>query len=118
MFERVTHRQSLGASQIPDNEHTANSRRENVTMGLPKPHEDVVSEKVGDELVLVNLRTNEIFALNPTGARFWELLVAGSSREAIEEQLLLEYEVDRDVLVAEIDAMFVELERQKMVRTD
>jgi hypothetical protein len=90
---------------------------ENMAMTLLKPHEDVVSERVGDDLVLVHLGTNEIFALNPTGARFWELLVAGRSRGAIEEQLLVEYEVDRDILAAEIDAMVAELVRQKMLRT-
>ena len=85
-------------------------------MALPKPDQDVVSERVGDDLVLVHLGTNEIFALNPTGARFWELLVLGESREAIEAQLLAEYDVSQDTLAAEIDTMLAELARQKMVR--
>lgn len=85
-------------------------------MALPKPDQDVVSERVGDDLVLVHLGTNEIFALNATGARFWELLIKGESREAIEVQLLSEYDVSPDTLAAEIDAMLAELARQKMVR--
>jgi Coenzyme PQQ synthesis protein D (PqqD) len=85
-------------------------------MTLPRPHEDVVSERLGDELVLVHLGTNEVFALNETGARFWELLVAGGSRAAIEERLLAEYDVGRRELAAEIDAILAELGRQKMVR--
>ena len=85
-------------------------------MTLPRPHEDVVSERVGDDLVLVHLGTNEIFALNPTGARFWELLVEGESREKIVERITAEYEVGRDELSAEIDAMVAELVQQKMVR--
>ena len=85
-------------------------------MTLPRPHEDVVSERVGDDLILVHLGTNEIFALNPTGARLWELLVDGETREAIEDQMTAEYDVGRDALAAEIDAMLAELLRQKMVR--
>lgn len=85
-------------------------------MALPTPDQDVVSERVGDDLVLVHLGTNEIFALNPTGARFWELLVQGKSREAIEAQLLAEYDVSPSMLAAEIDRMLAELARQKMVR--
>jgi Coenzyme PQQ synthesis protein D (PqqD) len=85
-------------------------------MALPKPDQDVVSERVGDDLVLVHLGTNEIFALNPTGARFWELLIQGESREAIEAQLLAEYDVAPSSLAAEIDTMLAELARQKMVR--
>ena len=42
---------------------------------------------VDDEVVLVNLQTNRIFALNPTGARFWELLEGGAGRAEIEETL-------------------------------
>jgi hypothetical protein len=44
-------------------------------MTLPDPHEDPVSERVGDELVLAHHGTSEIFVRNPTGARFWKLLI-------------------------------------------
>jgi hypothetical protein len=44
-------------------------------MTLPTPHEDLVSERIGDELAPVDLETNEIFGLNPTGVRSSELLV-------------------------------------------
>lgn len=84
-------------------------------MSLPRPHEDVVFQRVGDDLVLVHLKTNEIFALNPTGARFWELLVDGKPRSEIEETLLLEYDVPREQLVQEIDTLVAQLMQQKML---
>ena len=55
--------------------------------GLPVPSPDVVARRVDDEVVLVNLQTNRIFALNSTGARFWELLEGGADRVEIEETL-------------------------------
>ncbi len=88
----------------------------NKSVELPRPHEDVVFERVGDELVLVHMGTNQIFALNSTAARFWELLVAGEPREAIEARLLGEYDVESDQLAREIDGILAELERQGMVR--
>ena len=63
------------------------------TRSLPAPNPDVVSRRLGDEVVLVHLKTNRIFSLSPTGARFWELLSDGKSRTEIEAALLQEYEV-------------------------
>ncbi len=36
---------------------------------LPQPCEDVVVKRVGEDVLLVQLRTNRIFALNETGRR-------------------------------------------------
>ncbi len=80
------------------------------------PGPDVVARRVDDEVVLVNLRTNRIFALNPTGARFWELLEAGADRTAIEETLRGEYEVSPPEITASIDALVEELRSERLVQ--
>jgi len=85
-------------------------------MSLPRPHPDVVHQRVGDDLVLVHLKTNEIFALNPTAARFWELLTEDKSRAEIEETMLAEYDVSREQLRGEIDGIIGDLSTQKMLR--
>jgi hypothetical protein len=82
---------------------------------LPSPSADVVSRRVGDEVVLVHLRTNHIFALSPTGARFWELLSEGSSRSQIEARLLEEYDVSREEVSAEIDSLVEALQGEGLV---
>ncbi len=84
---------------------------------LPRPSPDVVSRFVGDEMVLVNLGTSQILTLNPTGARFWELLAAGNSRGEIEATLLSEYDVSTDEVAASIDALLAELESEGLVET-
>lgn len=83
---------------------------------MPAPSPDVVGRDLGDEFVLVNLRTNRIFALNPTGARFWQLLVEGNSREEIEATLLREYDLSKAALAVEIDRIVGEFEREGIVR--
>ena len=55
--------------------------------------------------MLVHLKTNRIFSLSPTGARFWELLSDGKSRTEIEAALLREYEVTPEAVSAEIDSL-------------
>ena len=82
---------------------------------LPVPSPDVVSRRVGDEVVLVHLKTNRIFALSPTGSRFWELLSDGRTRSEIEEQLLKEYDVSRRDVSAEIESLVETLKGEGIV---
>ena len=82
---------------------------------LPPPSPDVVSRRVGDEVVLVHLKTNRIFALSPTGARFWELLSEGNGRPEIEMHLLNEYDVSREQVSVEIDSLVETLKGEGLV---
>ena len=56
-----------------------------------RPHADVVARRVGDETVLVQLGRNEIFSLNATGSRLWELVANGSTLGEAQERLLAEF---------------------------
>ena len=85
---------------------------------LPSPSPDVVSRRLGDEVVLVHLKTNRIFSLSPTGARFWELLSEGHSRPEIEQALLAEYDVSQAEVSAEIDSLMRSLQAEQLVRED
>jgi hypothetical protein len=66
-------------------------------------------------LVLVHLNTNRILELNPTAARFWELLRAGVQPEEAAHQMLAEYKVERDVLEREVRAMTAGLLQEKLL---
>jgi hypothetical protein len=79
---------------------------------------DVVARRMDEEVVLVHLRTNRIYTLNPTAARFWELAQSGLEREAIKRALLEEFEVDEIALEAEIDALVAELSGQELLMPD
>jgi hypothetical protein len=76
---------------------------------LPRPDPNVVFKVLDQEAVLVHLESNRIFTLTETGARFWQLLVDGRDRPAIEQELLREYDVAEPELVAEIDSLLREL---------
>jgi Coenzyme PQQ synthesis protein D (PqqD) len=83
---------------------------------LPTVNPDVVAQRVGEDVVLVHLKTNQIYALNETGARFWELLVEGRSRDKIERALREEFDVAPEPLRRDIDALITDLARQDIVR--
>lgn len=80
-----------------------------------RPSKDVVSRRVGDEIVLVHLESEEMYSLNPTGARAWELLGEGRDRHAIEASLSDEYGIDRDEARRELEILLDELERSRLV---
>jgi len=86
------------------------------TPALPAPNPDVVSRRVGDEVVLVHLKTNRIFSLSPTGARFWELLSVGQSRTEIEAALLREYDATPEAVATEIDSLVRTLGAEQLVQ--
>lgn len=79
---------------------------------------DVVARQLDDEVVLVNLRTNRIYELNPTAARLWELLGSGCDVEQASERMLDEFEVEQAELAAEIDALVAQLASEGLVTRD
>lgn len=70
---------------------------------------DVVAERLGDDLVLVHLKTNKIYELNSTATRIFELAKAGHDRAGIEAQLLAEYAVEAPALAENLDAALARL---------
>ena len=86
------------------------------SQSLPSPSPDVASRRLGDEVVLVHLKTNRIFSPSPTGARFWELLADGTSRTEIEKELLRDYDVSQADVSAEIDGLLRSLQAEGLVR--
>ena len=81
-----------------------------------EPTEQVVGQRLGDELVLVNLETNRIFELSRTAGRFWELLQSESDVDRIEKQLVEEFEVSAEQVAAEVERLISGLAAEKLVR--
>jgi hypothetical protein len=65
--------------------------------------DDVISRKVGDRMVVVNLQTNRIYELNPTASRLWELLETGRDRAELEQAMLQEFDVREPDLSVNLD---------------
>jgi hypothetical protein len=82
---------------------------------MMKRNDDVISRPFGDAAVLVDLATNQVFELNRTASRIWELLGDERDRAAIVEALLQEFDVDPAKLQMEVDGLLVELRRQNLI---
>lgn len=60
-------------------------------------------------MVLVHMGTNQVFELNSTGARIWELLEEGVEGDELLAALTEEFDVDGDQLRGEVDTILGEL---------
>jgi hypothetical protein len=80
-------------------------------------HPSVVSRRVHNEVVLVHLDTNRIYALNPTAARFWELIEEGCSPAEAEVRLAEMFDVEAAELSREVDECIKRLVDEGLVET-
>ena len=69
-----------------------------------RPGAHVLSKRLGDETVLINLQSNRIYELNGTGSRLWELLADGSL-EAACARLAAEFDVDMPTLTGDVNRL-------------
>ncbi len=70
---------------------------------------DVMVRKVGEESVLLDLKTERYLGLDEVSARFWDLLTSGGSIQSAYDTLLAEFEVDPDRLRQDLDDFIREL---------
>lgn len=77
--------------------------------------EDVVAREVGAETMLLDLASGTYFGLNPVGGRFWQLLEEGRSAMDARNVLLEEFDVEADLLDADLAALLDEMAGKGLV---
>lgn len=79
---------------------------------------DTAVEHLGDEVVLIHLKTDRLFVLNRTGARIWELLADGHEVTEIERQVLREFEATQGEVAADVRSLLESLQREQLISPD
>lgn len=69
----------------------------------------VTSQRFGDDAVLIDLRTNEIYEMNRTAARMWQLLGDGLDVDDIKRQLESEFEIELEELHRQMESFLATL---------
>jgi hypothetical protein len=92
--------------------------RAHAVPGTLRPHGDVVSQRLGDGGVLIDLRSGRIFELNTTGMRVWELITEGCATEALDARLLSEFATDSGRLHAEVRALLDDLRQEGLLNAE
>jgi hypothetical protein len=74
--------------------------------------EEVLTSKVGEEMILLNLQTGMYHSLDPVGTRFLELLQNTSQLDAVHHALLQEF----DVPTAQLESDLLKLSQEMVGR--
>jgi hypothetical protein len=79
---------------------------------------DVLFHELDGEAVLLNLQTGKYFGLDPTGTRIWHYLVEFGLLGMAYERMLDEYDVDAEVLRADMLALVDQLAAHDLIRLE
>ncbi|HEX3351861.1 MAG TPA: PqqD family protein [Terriglobales bacterium] len=77
---------------------------------------DVMFRIIGDEAVILNLKSELYLGLNPVGTRFWTTLHQAPSIQAAYESLLKEFEVGPEQLRQDLDDLLDDLFEQNLIQ--
>ena len=80
------------------------------------PTDDVHYQYLGEEAVLLDIRTGVYFGLDAVGTRIWDLLVQGTALGGIVEVLGQEFDAHRSTLVRDVTNFVQTLDAKGLVR--
>jgi len=73
------------------------------------PSADVATRSLDEACFLVHLRSNQIFELNPTGARLWGLVAEGHELGEVRRRLRDEFDADGSDIRHDVDELIAAL---------
>jgi Coenzyme PQQ synthesis protein D (PqqD) len=76
---------------------------------------DVMVRNVGDESVILDLKTERYLGLDEVGTRMWNVIVGSSSIQSAYEALVDEYEVEPQRLRADLQDLVRRLAEEKLI---
>lgn len=77
---------------------------------------EIIITRLDDEIAMLNKLTGKYFSLNKSGARVWELLQQYKETEKVFNIMLDEYDVDKDVLMDDINRLVAGLVDSGLVK--
>ena len=80
-----------------------------------RPSPDAVATRADNEIVIVDLKTDQIYSLNRTAARIWELFCADHDRLDVERRMLDEFIVEPEALRDAIDEVIESLTQKGLL---
>lgn len=82
---------------------------------IPMKNRDIIWRNMKGEAVLLNPADGSYFGLNSVGCSFWEKVDGQRTIEEIIDLLLMEYMVERDVLVRDIKEFVASVENKGLI---
>ncbi len=79
------------------------------------PSPDVAFQQIGEEMVLLNLKTGKYFSLDEVAARMWMHLMETHNLQATLEKMLEEYDVERERLQLHLNDFIAQLKSHELI---
>jgi hypothetical protein len=76
---------------------------------------DVVSSELDGETILLDIRGERYFKLDPVGTRIWQLLGAHGEREPAIAAILDQYNIDEATVRRDLDALILRLTKLGLI---
>lgn len=71
--------------------------------------DDVISQEVSGETVILDLNSEHYFGLDEVGTRIWQLIEEKGDLQAVFDQMLAEYEVGEEQLLEDMGALVAQV---------
>ena len=77
---------------------------------------DQLSSKLGNDVVILNLKSGVYYGLDPVGARVWELIQETKSVGAIRDVILNEFDVGQEQCEQDLNDLLADMQAQGLIR--
>ncbi len=81
----------------------------------PQPSPDAAHQPVGDEAILINLKTGTYYSLNETGTMFWQLLDGQRTIADCARLIALDYEAELELVEADLLELATDLKKEGLI---
>jgi hypothetical protein len=75
----------------------------------------MVFNKIDDEVVMLSIENNEYYGLNAIGSRIWESIAQPIVFSALVDQLLAEFDVNREQCEHDVIEFLTKLDEKKLI---
>ena len=79
---------------------------------------EVLTQEVGGETVILDLKSEGYFGLDEIGTRIWQLIQEQNNLQSVTETMLNEYDVEPDQLKTDINNLLNELVKSGLVNLE
>jgi hypothetical protein len=77
--------------------------------------QEVLSQELGEEMVLLDLTGEAYFGLDKVGTRIWQLMGESKSLAQVVDTMLEEYDVSAEILLRDLDALVSKLKDSRLI---
>ena len=74
--------------------------------------------RMDEQVIVADMRSGHYLGLADVGARVWDLVGEGATRDGIVEQIFAEYDVSIDVVEQDVDGLLQELLARRLIDSE